>query len=68
MSVKRYFRDTVYNQMAEIAETENGMFSARIIQVRNGCKYWAFRRSFTTYAGARIAVGKRGYEWKEVFE
>ena len=62
----RYFRDEVYNQMAEIKETDSGKFHARIIQVRNGKKYWAFNRVFTTYAGARIAVGKRGYEWKEV--
>ena len=62
----RYFRDEVYHQMAEIKEMANGRFLARIIQVRDGKKYWAFNRSFETYAGARIAVGKRGYEWKEV--
>ena len=64
--MKRYFRDETRNQMAEIKETESGKFLARIIRVMNGKKYFVFNRSFNTYAGARIAVGKRGYEWKEV--
>lgn len=62
----RYFRDEIYNQMAEIKETENGRFLARIIQVRNGKKYWALWRTYPTYHGARISVGKHGYEWKEI--